>query len=162
MLFSKVLYPFDMRKASLKVKPYILRLKEAGCREVHMIYVLVPSDWGLLAKEEYDCEEKIEALKSAMNEGFVSGLIKIFRKMKEIAQEFEREGIKTRVVMVPGELDETLAWYSEKYQVNLLALGVTSESLSFFRVGKVLDIIKAVKEPILIVKSPEDEGGEEL
>jgi len=160
MLFEKVLYPFDMRKASLNVKPYILKLKEAGCREVHMIYVMVPSEWGLLSREEFDCEEKIEALKEAMNEGFVSGLLKIFRKMKEIASEFEENGIKTRVVLVPGELDETLAWYADKYGIKLIALGVTSESLSFFRVGKILDIIKAVSQPVLIVKTPEEEDGE--
>jgi len=160
MLFEKVLYPFDMRKASLNVKPYVMKLKEAGCREVHMIYVMVPSEWGLLSREEFDCEEKIEALKGAMNEGFVNGLLKIFRKMKEIAAEFEESGVKTRVVLVPGELDETLAWYADKYGIKLIALGVTSESLSFFRVGKILDIIKAVSQPVLIVKTPEEEDGE--
>ena len=160
MLFEKVLYPFDMRKASLNVKPYVMKLKEAGCREVHMIYVMVPSEWGLLSREEFDCEEKIEALKGAMNEGFVNGLLKIFRKMKEIAAEFEENGVKTRVVLVPGELDETLAWYADKYGIKLIALGVTSESLSFFRVGKILDIIKAVSQPVLIVKTPEEEDGE--
>ncbi|WP_456419807.1 universal stress protein [Thermovibrio sp.] len=160
MLFEKVLYPFDMRKASLKVKPYVMKLKEAGCREVHVIYVMVPSEWGLLSREEFDCEEKIEALKGTMDEGFVSGLLKIFRKMKEVATEFEENGVKTRVVLVPGELDETLAWYADKYGIKLIALGVTSESLSFFRVGKILDIIKAVSQPVLIVKTPEEEDGE--
>jgi len=160
MLFEKVLYPFDMRKASLNVKPYILKLKEAGCREVHMVYVLLPSEWGLITKEEFDCEEKIEALRSAMNEGFVMGLLKIFRKMKEIAKEFEENGIKTRVVLIPGELDEALAWYANKYQINLVTLGVTSESLSIFRVGKILEIIKAVTQPVLVVKTPEEEDGE--
>ncbi|WP_456341851.1 universal stress protein [Thermovibrio sp.] len=160
MLFEKVLYPFDMRKASLKVKPYVMKLKEAGCREVHVIYVMVPSEWGLLSREEFDCEEKIEALKGTMDEGFVSGLLKIFRKMEEVATEFEENGVKTRVVLVPGELDETLAWYADKYGIKLIALGVTSESLSFFRVGKILDIIKAVSQPVLIVKTPEEEDGE--
>jgi hypothetical protein len=160
MLFEKVLYPFDMRKASLNVKPYIVKLKEAGCQEVHMVYVLLPSEWGLLAREEFDCEEKIEALRGAMNEGFVMGLLKIFRKMKEIAKELEENGIKTRVVLIPGELDETLAWYAEEHGIKLIALGITSESLSFFRVGKLLDVIKAVKQPILIVKTPEEEDEE--
>ncbi len=160
MLFEKVLYPFDMRRASLNVKPYVLRLCEAGCKEVHLIYVMLPSEWGLLSKEEFDCREKIEALKGAMNEGFVNGLLKIFNRMKEIAKEFEERGVKTRVVLVPGELDETLSWYAERYSIKLVALGVTSESLSFFRVGKVLDIIRAVKQPILIVKTPEEEDGE--
>ncbi|WP_457677578.1 universal stress protein [Thermovibrio sp.] len=160
MLFEKVLYPFDMRRASLNAKPYVLKLKEAGCREVHIIYVLVPSQWGLLAKEELDSIEKVEALRASMEEAFVESLIKIFKKMEEIAREFRENGIETRVVMVPGELDETLAWYADNYKISLVALGITSESLSFFRVGKVLDVIRAVKQPILIVKTPEEEDGE--
>ncbi|RKQ61760.1 hypothetical protein C7457_1207 [Thermovibrio guaymasensis] len=160
MLFEKVLYPFDMRKASLNVKPYILKLKDAGCKEVHMVYVMIPSEWGLLSKEEFDSQEKLEALKGTMEEGFVDGLFKIFNKMKEISKEFEENGIKTRVVIIPGELDEVLSWYADKYGMKLVAIGVTSESLSFFRIGKIVDVIKAVKEPILIVKTPEEEDGE--
>ncbi|RUM44631.1 MAG: universal stress protein [Desulfurobacterium sp.] len=155
MLFQKILYPVDFKPASLNVKPYILKLKEAGCQEVHLLYVLVPSEWGLLQKEEYDTEEKINALRGAMNEGYVEGLKKTFRKMQELAREFEESGIKTRVLMIPGELDEVIAEYAEKNDIKLVALGVTAESLSFFRVGKVLDVIKAVDKPILIVKSAE-------
>ncbi len=158
MLFEKVLYPFDGRKASLEVKPYVLKLKEAGCKEVHLLYVLVPSNWGLLAKEEYDCVEKIEALRAALEEGYVDALLRMFRKMEEVASEFNRLGVKTRVVMIPGELDEVISKYAEKRDIKLVALGITSESLSFFRIGKVLDIIKALDRPILIVKSPEEES----
>ncbi len=162
MLFERVLYPFDMRKASLGVKPYVLKLKEAGCKEVHMLYVLLPSEWGFVAKEEYDSEDKIEALRGAIDDGYVDGLIRIFRRMKEIAEEFEASGIKTRIVLIPGELDETIGYYSKEYGIKLVALGITDESLSFFRVGKVLDIIKAVGSPILIVKSPEEDGAKGL
>jgi nucleotide-binding universal stress UspA family protein len=157
MLFQKVLYPVDLKPASLNVKPYILKLKEAGCLEVHLLYVLIPSEWGLLKREEYDSEEKISALRGVMNEGYVEGLKKTFRKMQELAEEFEKSGIKTRVLMIPGQLEEVIADYAEKNGIKLVALGVTSESLSFFRVGKVLDIIKAVDKPILIVKSSEEE-----
>ncbi len=162
MLFEKVLYPFDMRRASLGVKPYVLKLKEAGCREVHMLYVLLPSEWGFVAKEEYDSEGKIEALRGAIDDGYVDGLKRIFEKMKEIAKEFEENGIKTRVVLIPGELDETIGYYSKEYGIKLVALGVTDESLSFFRVGKVLDIIKAVDSPVLVVKSPEEDGCQKI
>ena len=162
MLFEKVLYPFDMRKASLGVKPYILKLKEAGCKEVHLLYVILPSEWGFVAKEEYDSEDKIEALRGAVDDGYVDGLIRIFRKMEEIAKELEEKGIKTRVVMIPGELDETIGYYSKEYGIKLVALGITDESLSFFRVGKVLDVIKAVDSPVLVVKSPEEDGCREI
>ena len=162
MLFEKVLYPFDMRKACLGAKPYILKLKEAGCKEVHMLYVLLPSEWGFVAKEEYDSEDKIEVLRGAIDDGYVDGLKRIFEKMKEIAEEFEKSGIKTRVVMIPGELDETIGYYSKEHGIKLVALGITDESLSFFRVGKVLDIIKAVDSPVLVVKSPEDDGNQEI
>ena len=157
MLFQKVLYPVDLKPASLNVKPYILKLKEAGCLEVHLLYVLIPSEWGLLRREEYDTEEKIEALREVMNEGYFEGLKKTFKKMQELAEEFERSGIRTKVLMIPGELDEVIADYAEKNDIKLVALGITAGSLSFFRVGKVLDIIKAVDRPILIVKSPEEE-----
>ena len=162
MLFEKVLYPFDMRKASLGVKPYVLKLKEAGCKEVHLLYVILPSEWGFVAKEEYDSEDKIEALRGAVDDGYVDGLIRIFRKMEEIAKELEEKGIKTRVVMIPGELDETIGYYSKEYGIKLVALGITDESLSFFRVGKVLDVIKAVDSPVLVVKSPEEDGCQQL
>jgi len=162
MLFEKVLYPFDMRKASLGVKPYVLKLKEAGCKEVHLLYVILPSEWGFVAKEEYDSEDKIEALRGAVDDGYVDGLIRIFRKMEEIAKELEEKGIKTRVVMIPGELDETIGYYSKEYGIKLVALGITDESLSFFRVGKVLDVIKAVDSPVLVVKSPEEDGCQEV
>jgi len=157
MLFQKILYPVDLKPASLNVKPYIFKLKEAGCLEVHLLYVLIPSEWGLLKKEEYDTEEKINALVGAMNEGYVEGLKKTFKKMQELAKEFEEKGIKTRVVIIPGELDEVMAEYAKKNDIKLVALGVAGESLSFFRVGKILDVIKAVDKPILIVKSSEEE-----
>jgi len=162
MLFEKVLYPFDMRKACLGVKPYILKLKEAGCKEVHMLYVLLPSEWGFVAREEYDSEDKIEALRGAIDDGYVDGIIRIYRKMKEVAKEFEENGIKTRVVLIPGELDETIGYYSKEYGIKLVALGITDESLSFFRVGKVLDIIKAVDSPVLVVKTPEEDGDKQI
>ncbi|WP_456455935.1 universal stress protein [Thermovibrio sp.] len=158
MLFEKVLYPFDGRKASLEVKPYILKLKEAGCKEVHLLFVLIPSEWGLLAKEEYDSIEKIEALRAVLEPGYIDALLRTFKKMEEIASELEREGVETKVVMIPGELDEVISEYAKKNDVKLVALGITSESLSFFRVGKVLDIIKALDRPILIVKSQEEES----
>ncbi|ADU97382.1 universal stress protein [Thermovibrio ammonificans] len=162
MLFQKVLYPFDMRKSSLSVKPYILKLKEAGCKEVHMLYVLIPSDWGLLPRDEYDCEEKLEVLKGALDEGYGDAVVRIYRRMKEVAKEFEEAGISVRVVLVPGELDETIAEYAKKHNISLVTLGITSESLSFFRVGRLLDIIKEVQQPVLIVKAPEEDGKEEL
>jgi len=162
MLFEKILYPIDLRKASVNVKPYVLQLRQAGCSEVHLVYVLIPSEWGIVNREEYDSEEKIEALRGAVDDGYVDALIRKFKKMKDIAGEFESRGIKTRVVVIPGELDEVIAWYAEKYGMSLVALGITDESLSFFRVGKVIDIIKAVKSPILIVKTKEDEGQEEV
>jgi hypothetical protein len=162
MLFEKILYPVDLRKASLNVKPYILQLKNAGCKEVHLLYVLIPSEWGIVNREEYDSEEKLEALKGAIDDGYVEALLRKFKKVKEIAGEFENNGIKTRVTFIPGELDEVISWYADKYGISLVALGITDESLSFFRVGKVLDIIKAVNSPILIVKTKEEEGNEEI
>jgi len=162
MLFEKILYPFDMRKACLGVKPYILKLKEAGCKEVHMLYVLLPSEWGFVAREEYDSEDKIEALRGAIDDGYVDGLIRIYRKMRKVAKEFEENAIKTRIVLIPGELDETIGYYSKEYGIKLVALGITNESLSFFRIGKVLDIIKAVDSPVLVVKTPEEDGDKQI
>jgi hypothetical protein len=162
MLFEKILYPFDMRKASLNVKPYVLKLREAGCKEVHMVYVLIPSDWGLLPHGEYDDEEKVEVLKAALDEGYGDAVVRIFKKMKEVAKEFEDAGMKVRVVLIPGELDEVLSLYAERHGIKLITLGITSESLSLFRAVKVLDIIKAVKQPILVVKTPEEDGSKEI
>ncbi len=153
MLFRKILYPVDFEKASLNVKPYILKLREAGCEEVHILHVLIPSRWGLLSKEEYDSLEKVEALRGALSEGYADAVVKLFKRMEELAAEFEENGIKTKTVIIPGELDEVLASYAEKHGINLVALGVSDESLSIFHIGRVLDVIKNVKQPILIVKS---------
>lgn len=157
MLFEKILYPIDFEKHSLEAKPYVLKLKEAGCKEVHILYVLTPSEWGLLPHEEYDSEEKIEALKSALSEGYGDALVRKFEKMKELAEEFEKEGLKAKAVMIPGELDEVISNYAEEKGIKLVTLGINGASLSIFRVGKILDILKATKQPILIVKSNNEE-----
>ncbi|SMO45315.1 Universal stress protein family protein [Balnearium lithotrophicum] len=162
MLFERILYPVDLRRASINVKPYILKLKEAGCIEVHIVYVLIPSDWGILEKEEYDSEDKIEALRGTIDDGYVDALLRTYRKLKDLAKEFEERGIKTRVSLISGELAESLSWYTKEYNIKLVALGITDESLSFFKVGKVLDIIKEIESPILIVKTKEEEGNEEI
>ncbi len=157
MLFEKILYPIDFEKHSLEAKPYVLKLKEAGCKEVHILHVLLPSEWGLLPKEEYDSIEKVEGLKSALSEGYSDALIKRFKEMEELAKEFEENGIKTKVVMIPGELDEVISNYADKYGVKLVTLGINAASLSIFRVGKIMDVLKATKQPILIVKSESEE-----
>jgi len=157
MLFERILYPIDFEKHSLEAKPYILKLKEAGCKEVHILYVLLPSEWGLLPHEEYDTLEKVEGLKSALSEGYSDALVKRFKEMLELAKEFEENGIKTRVVMIPGELDEVISTYADKHDIKLVALGINAASLSILRVGKILDILRATKQPILIVKSESEE-----
>jgi len=162
MLFEKILYPVDLKKSSINAKPYVLKLKEAGCKEVHIVYVLIPSEWGILSREEYDSEEKIESLRGLLDDGYIDALFRIFRKLREVSREFEERGIKTRVSLISGELAESLSWYAEKYGINLLTLGITEESLSIFKIGKVIDIIKEVSSPILIVKSKEEDGDEEI
>ncbi|ADY72823.1 hypothetical protein Dester_0166 [Desulfurobacterium thermolithotrophum DSM 11699] len=157
MLFQKILYPIDLEEASLEVKPYIFKLKNAGCMEVHLLYVMLHSEWGLISKENYNSEEKIEALKASLSEGYVDGLKRRFLKLKEIAKEFEEKGIKTVISLIPGELEEVIASYAEENDIKLIALGISAESLSFFNVGEILGIIKASTKPILIVKSKKKE-----
>ncbi|MEO2067915.1 MAG: universal stress protein, partial [Desulfurobacteriaceae bacterium] len=139
MLFEKVLYPVDLEKASLNAKPYILKLKEAGCSEVHLLYVLIPSEWGFIPRANYTSEEMIESLKASISEGFVDGLKRRFKKLQELAGEFEREGIKTTVSIIPGELNEVISSYAEENDIKLVVLGISAESLSFFKVGEILD-----------------------
>jgi len=156
MLFKKVLYSVDLERASLNAKPYILKLKEAGCSEVHLLYVLIPSEWGLIPKTNYNSEEMIESLKASMSEGFVDGLKRKFRKLQELVDEFEKEGIKTTISIIPGELNEVISSYAEENDIKLVVLEVSAESLSFFKVGEILDVIRDVTSPILIIKSKED------
>jgi len=160
MLFQKILYPIDLEKASLEAKPYIFKLKDAGCMEVHLLYVMVPSEWGLIPKGNYNSEEMIEALKASMSEGYVDGLKRMFRKLQEVAKEFEEEGIKAFISIIPGELSEVISSYAEENNIKLVVLGVSAGSLSFFKIGEIVDIIKASTKPLLIVKSKEDDSSE--
>jgi len=152
MLFRKILYPYDFEEGSRKVKPYIKKLKDAGCVEVHILYVLVPSKWGLLPKQNFDTEEKISLLLGNLDAGSVDGLKRKLREMKELSEEFERSGLKAKVAMIPGQVDEVISNYAEKNDIKLIALGVSESSLSFFNIGKIVDIIKASTKPLLIVK----------
>ena len=155
MLFRKILYPIDLEKASLDVKPYIFELKDAGCMEVHLLYVMVTSEWGLIPRGNYNSEEMIESLKASMSEGYVDGLKRRFRKLQEVAKEFEERGIKTFISIIPGELDEVISSYAEENDIKLIVLGVSAGALSFFKIGEIVDIIKASTKPLLIVKSKE-------
>jgi len=152
MLFRRILYPYDFEEGSKKVKPYIVKLKEAGCVEVHILYVLDPSKWGLIPKENFNTEEKISLLRGNLDAGFVDGLKRRLRGMEELAEEFRKHGIKTNVAMIPGNVDEVISNYAEKNDIKLIALGVSESSLSFFNIGKIVDIIKASTKPLLIVK----------
>jgi nucleotide-binding universal stress UspA family protein len=152
-MYEKILFPTDIYDHNTKPVEQILKLKEAGAKEVHLLHVLTPSDWGFLKPGEYDSKDSLKTLAETLDEGYREGLLKRWEIFEELSKNFTQKGFNVRIVFIPGELDEIISAYSEKHNINLVVLGINEDSLSFNRVGRVLDILKSVKKPVLIVKS---------
>jgi nucleotide-binding universal stress UspA family protein len=147
-----LLLPLEPGSWHASLKRLLVELEGTAGAQIHILYVLTPSEWGFLAREEYDTEEKLLALHGAMDEGYTEGLLKTFKRLKEIARELALLGFKTKVVLIPGELDEVIADYCQKHKISLVVLSISRSSLSVFRVSKIVDILKAVEQPVLIAK----------
>ena len=148
----KLLLPLELKNWHAGVKKLLVEIRGSSKAEVHILHVLTPPEWGFLTREEYDTEEKLTVLRSALDEGYMEGLLKTFRRLKEIAGELGLLGFKTKVVLVPGEVEEVVADYAEKHGADFVILSISRDSLSMFRAGKVVDILRAVEKPVIVVK----------
>ncbi len=153
-MFSKILYPTDFSKEAEKALNYVKKLKDAGCREVVILHVVdvavVEAYEDAFVWAGKDVEEETKKLDEALIE-------KAKAKLKAIAEELEREGLKVKVVVKIGSPWEVIVETAEDEKVSLILMGAHGCGRLGCAIEKLIgstaeNVIRHAKVPVMVVR----------
>ena len=151
-MFSKILYPTDFSDSAQKALEYVKKLKEAGTKEVVVVYVFEKGTVDLLWEAEAEFRDGIpEEIK-----GEILGKLraKINDKLEELETTLKKEGLNTESVLIEGIPYEEIVKIAKDKKVSLIVMGSHGEKGFMERfigstTGRVLDNSPV---PVLVVK----------
>jgi len=143
-LFQKILYPTDFSDTSKKALEYLLRLREAGVREVVIVHVVdtrslhIPEVYSLLDLSRLGEKQEISAREEA----------------DRIAAQLNGLGIDSRVRIEKGIPFREILRAAEEEDVSMIVIGSHGMSnVKEMLLGSVSEqVIRKARKPVLVVK----------
>jgi len=143
-LFQKILYPTDFSDTSQKALEYLLRLREAGVREVVIVHVVdtrslhIPEVYSLLDLSRLGEKQEISAREEA----------------DRIAAQLNGLGIDSRVRIEKGIPFREILRAAEEEDVSMIVIGSHGMSnVKEMLLGSVSEqVIRKARKPVLVVK----------
>ncbi|OPY14841.1 MAG: putative universal stress protein [Syntrophus sp. PtaU1.Bin005] len=143
-MFQKILYPTDFSDTSKKALEYLLRLREAGAREVVIVHVVdtrslhIPEVYSLLdlsrlgEKQEISAREEADRIAARLNERGIGSRVRIEKGIpfREILRAEAEEDVSMIVIGSHGMSN-----------VKEMLMGSVSEQ-----------VIRKARKPVLVVK----------
>ena len=157
-MYSKILYPTDFSDCAAKALGAILRLKEAGVREIIILHVVdirqcemafIGTAWVKGPPDEY-----LKSLKEELST--IAG-----SEAEEVRQEIEKAGMKARIKIVPGVPFQEILKTADEEDVNLIVMGSHGKSnVIEMLLGSVSEkVIRKARQHVLVIKR--DNGDKE-
>jgi nucleotide-binding universal stress UspA family protein len=139
--FPKILYPTDWSPCAERVKPYIPLLHRMGGSELIVVHVM--DNWYWDGELEYLGMELSQKLKMENQE-----------RIETLRDEFEKEGLKTSILVFEGRPYEVINRVATEMDVSLIILGSHGKGLG----EKILwgsvsqRVVEYSEKPVLVVK----------
>jgi len=160
-LFRKVLYPTDFSDLAEVAKKYVIKLKEAGTKEVVLLHVIHPLEFSLpqfddpFALDVATIYAHIPEIEKAILDNHE-------KMMKEIEKELRSHGFEVKRIMTVGDPKEEIVRVAEEEKVNVIVIGYHGKGLleRILEMGSTAKaVIKKAKCPVLVVKKVEEADG---
>lgn len=147
-MFKRVLYPTDFSPCAEAVVPYLLKMKEAGTREVVLCHVIDERYPGMLVppgSEEILPPVQLDFQRALEDENR--------RRMDKLALKLSKN-FKVKVFLEYGIPFRTILEKAESEKVDLIILGSHGKSnLAEMLLGSVSEkVVRKSKRPCLVIK----------
>jgi nucleotide-binding universal stress UspA family protein len=139
--FPKILYPTDWSPCAERVKPYIPLLHRMGGSELIILHVI--DNWYWDGDLEYFAVELSQRLKMENQE-----------RIEKLRDEFQKEGLKTSILLVEGRPYEVINRVAMDRDVSLIVLGSHGKGfVEGILWGSVSQrVVEYSEKPVLVVK----------
>ena len=148
-MFTKVLYPTDFSECSMKVIPYINKLKDSGAKEVIIIHVIDSKEEELIKKMSWASKTVRDELLANFFQKQISETEKKVKPIKEQLKDF-----KITVRIVEGVPFKKIMEVAEEEDASIIALASHGISnIGEMVLGSVTElIVRKTPLPCIVVK----------
>ena len=155
-MFRKILYPTDFSISAKKALEYVKKLKEAGTKEVVLLYVYDERDIDLHWEIEAQLHPE-ESIDRAKHDVVKRMLETSYERLKELEKEITHLSFKTELIVEEGIPYQKIVRTAEDLKVSLIVMGSHGERGFVEKVlGTTTDrVIAHSTVPVLVVKPQE-------
>lgn len=151
MLFRRVLFATDFSDVSREALGYILKLRQAGCREVVLVHVIDEDETNAIFAEPSGFTEP--------SGGYEQQIITRIREnaqkeLDEVRQSLVRAGFRVLPHLIDGVPAREIMQIADAERVNLIIVGSHGKSnLLNILLGSVSeDVLHHARQPVLVVR----------
>jgi nucleotide-binding universal stress UspA family protein len=143
-MFEKILYPTDFSDVARKALEYIIRLKDAGAKEVVVLHVID--------------ERSLDMLSVLQTKDIIGIVDELEEKAKEeigmTEDNLKKSGLKVKVLVRNGIPFREIIRVADEEKVSVIILGSHGKSnLKEMLLGSVSEkVVRKAKEPVLVIK----------
>jgi nucleotide-binding universal stress UspA family protein len=143
-MFEKILYPTDFSDASKKALDYLVRLKDAGAKEIVILHVI--DEKGIDAIYRYGAGSAVEIIEGIEKEAREEG--------KKIEKKLRQSGLGVKVRIETGVPLKEILKVEEEEKVSAVVIGSHGKTnLEEMVLGSVSEkVIRKSKSPVLVIK----------
>ncbi len=150
-MFEKVLYPTDFSDCSKKALNYVVKLKDAGTKEVVVLHVIDEKEIDVMALGAVWVGEGVSEYQDQILKKVEADAKS---KLEEVKSQLEEMGIKADVRAVVGVPFKKIVEIADEERVSLIVLGSHGKSnVEGILLGSVSEnVVRMTNKPVLIVR----------
>ncbi len=151
MLFRKVLFATDFSEVSREVIGYVLKLRQAGCREVVLVHVIDERETNAILTEPSGFTEPSGGYEQQI---IIRTRENAQKELDEVQQSLVSAGFRVLPYLLDGVPAREIMRIADAEQVNLIIVGSHGKSnLLHILLGSVSDdVLHNAKQPVLVVR----------
>ena len=150
-MFSRILYPTDFSDVSKKALDYVIKLKEAGTREVVLVHIIELTDTVRIPMEMSWAKKPASEEETELN-AQLEKAVKI--ELSKIEAELRTAGLDVRTIVEKGTPLKEILRLEKDETVSAIVIGSHGKSnLKEMLLGSVSEnVIRHSKAPVLVIK----------
>ena len=143
-MFERILYPTDFSDVSRKAMDYLMRLKDAGAKEIVLLHVIDERGIGTVTRfAPGNADSVIQSIEADSR-----------KEAQSIEKELNQRGFTVKVRIVTGIPLREILRAEEEEKVSVIVIGSHGKTnLEEMFLGSVSEkVIRKSKKPVLIIK----------
>ncbi|MDD5723121.1 MAG: universal stress protein [Syntrophales bacterium] len=143
-MFEKILYPTDFSHEAHRALDFVVRLKDAGAREVVVLHVIDKGSFDAIAR--YATKDILEIEKNLKERAIA--------EMRPIEERLEKEGLKVKVIITKAVPYMGILEVEKNEKISAIVIGSHGMSnIEEIFLGSVSEkIVRRAKTPVLVVR----------